>query len=93
MLEITIKDTETGKVLNRTTKFAVIAASGDGGVHAMVEGRGSPTDIAAMAISLDGTRDTLLKNSDGAKALYLLKDMIGSVTQIVGLPVDGFSDR
>lgn len=93
MLEITIKDTETGKVLTRTTKFAVIAANGDGGVHAMVEGRGTTTDIATMAFALDGTRDSLLKNSDGAKALYLLKDLVGSQTQISGLSVDCFSDR
>ena len=93
MLEITIKDTESGKVLNRTTKFAVLAAHADDGVYAIIEGRGFPKDIAAMAISLDGLRDALLKSSDGAKTLYLLKDMVGSITQIRGLTVDNFSDR
>ncbi len=93
MLEITIKDTETGKVLNRTTKFAVIAACADEGVYAMIEGHGSVKDVAAMAISLDGTRDAMLEGSDSAKALYLLKDMVSSITQIRGLTVDNFSDR
>lgn len=93
MLEITIKDTETGKVLHRTTEFAAICAKGDGDVHTMILGKGTPTDISAMAWTLDGTRDVLLKNSQGAKALYLLRDMIGSRIQVSGLTADSFSDR
>ena len=93
MLEITIKNTESGKVLERTTELAVICACADEGVYAMILGHGSPTNIAALAWSLDGTRDAMLENSESAKALYLLKDLIGSQKQIRGLAVDCFSDR
>ena len=93
MLEITIKDTESGKVLERTTELAEICACADEGVYAMILGHGKSTDISTLAWALDGTRDAMLKNSDSAKALYLLKDLVGSQTQIGGLAVDCFSDR
>lgn len=93
MLEITIKDTETGKVLERTTKLAVICANGDGGIHGLTLGRGDSTELATLALALDGVRDGILEKSKNAKALYLLKDMAGPVTKISGLTVDCFSDR
>lgn len=93
MLEITIKDTETGKVLERTTKLAVICARVDGGVYAAILGNGNTSDIATVAWALDTARDDLLEYSETAKALYPLRDMIG--TQIkINLPnIDTFSNR
>lgn len=93
MLEITIKDTETGKVLERTTKLAAICANGDGGFHGLTLGRGNSLEIATLAFALDGVRDRILKESEKAKTLYLLKDMVGSTTKISGLSIDSFSDR
>ncbi len=79
MLEVTIKDLDTGEVLKRTTKLAAVFAAADGGIYSMVLGSpDSDHGIASMAAAMDTARDNILEKSQKAQAIYRLRDRIGT---------------
>lgn len=82
MLEITIKDTETGKVLTRTTKLAAICALGEDGVYSLVQGAGTARETVHSAWAMDSARDAMLGENKKTQLMYRLRDMIESKTEI-----------
>lgn len=82
MLEITIKDMETGEEMHRTTKLAVICTLGEDGVYSLVQGSGTNRDSVHLAWAMDSTRDAMLGESEKAQLMYRLRDMIDSTTEI-----------
>ncbi len=88
MLEITIKDTETGKVLNRTTKMMTICAQAEEGVYALVLGRSTLKDVARLAWAMGSTRDAMLNQEKKAEVLYRLRDMLAKQTGVRSEMVD-----
>lgn len=92
MLEITIKDTETGKVLNRTTKMMTICAQVEDGVYALILGRSTLKDVARLAWAMDGTRDAMLNREKQAEVLYRLRDMLAKQTCVRSEMVELFNE-
>lgn len=92
MLEVTIKNLDTGETLKRNTECMAVAALGDGGVYAAVMGKADTIGLARLACSMDTLRDTVLRQSNRARLLYELRDACSSMT-VEGSCVDMFSDH
>lgn len=92
MLEITIKDTETGKVLTRTTQMMTICAQAEEGVYALMLGHSAPKDVASLAWAMDSTRDAMLNQAKEAEVLYRLRDLLYKKTDIRSEMVDLFNE-
>lgn len=93
MLEITIKDTETGEVMHRTTELVALCVKADSGTLGMTLGHGTPATIANFALALDRVIDDLLDGSGDAAEVYRMSKQDSSHIQVKELTVDCFSDR
>lgn len=82
MLEVTIKDLDTGKVLKRTTKMMTICAQAEEGVYALVLGNSTLKNVARLAWAMDSTRDVMLNKEKQAEVLYRLRDMLATQTGV-----------
>lgn len=92
MLKITITDTESGKVLHRTTKMMTICAQAEEGVYALILGRSTLKDVAHLAWAMDSTRDAMLNQAKEAEVLYRLRDMLDKKTDIRSEMVELFNE-
>lgn len=78
MLEITIKNTETGEKMHRITKLAAICALGKDGVYSLVQGAGTDMELVHFAWAMDSVRDAMLGENKKTQLMYRLRDMIES---------------
>lgn len=76
MYQITIKNLETGEVIDKTSKFITAQIRGDGGIFTYCNGGASSREVFEHCLALDMFRDKLLEKDEKAKMMYVLKDVI-----------------
>lgn len=78
MIEVIMRDTESGKVLYQgETKAAVLfALDGETGCDVEAKGEANAVNMMAMCMALDGEKNRILREYEGVRKLYAVKEQI-----------------
>jgi hypothetical protein len=78
MIEVIMRDTESGKVLYRgETKAALLfTMHGETGCDVAAQGAANAVNMMAMCMAMDGEKRRILREYEGARKLYAAKEQI-----------------
>lgn len=78
MIEVIMRDTESGKVLYQgETKAAVLfALHGETGCDVAAKGDANAVNMMAMCMAMDGEKSRILSENKGARTLYAAQEKI-----------------
>lgn len=93
MIEVIMRDTESGKVLyQRETKAALLfTMHGETGCGVAAQGAANAVDLMAMCMAMDGEKRRILREYEGARKLYEAKEQI--VKGKVVFDLDGIRNK
>ena len=93
MVEVIMRDTESGKVLYQgETKAAVLfSLRGENGAEVVMQGNGNAVNMMAMCMAMDGEKNRILREYEGARKLYAAKEQI--VKGKVVFDLDGIRNK
>lgn len=78
MIEVIMRDTESGKVLyqGETKQAMLFDLRGETGAEVVMQGNGNAVNMMAMCMAMDGEKNRILREYEDVRKLYAVKEQI-----------------